>query len=119
MNDARREVRRARTTRTDRGFLAAACRHFTQKNNCKGSRSAHTLNKDRNPTEHFQVMNTTEAPDVLLDTIEAANRMGIAPATLVDAIKAWEKTPVPERMTQPKPSRNAQPKYGPDDDIPF
>ena len=28
------------------------------------------------------MMNTTEAPDVLLDTIEAANRMGIAPATL-------------------------------------
>ena len=55
--------------------------------------------------------------------IPAAKRVEAATpgrsATLVDAIKAWEKAPVPERMPQPKPSRNAQPKYGPDDDIPF
>ncbi len=42
-------------------------------------------------------------------------------ATLVDAIKEWERTPPPAPRQSPavKPSRNAPSKYGPDDDIPF
>ena len=41
--------------------------------------------------------------------------------TLVDAIKAWERQPVsaPTRAPVAKPSRNAPPQYGADDDIPF
>lgn len=39
--------------------------------------------------------------------------------TLVDAIKSWERQP--SRVTAPRarPSRNAPPKFGADDDIPF
>ncbi len=42
-------------------------------------------------------------------------------ATLVDAIKDWERAPAsaPRKSAVTKPSRNAPPKYGPDDDIPF
>ena len=42
-------------------------------------------------------------------------------ATLVDAIKEWERAPAsaPRKSAVAKPSRNAPPKYGPDDDIPF
>jgi hypothetical protein len=41
--------------------------------------------------------------------------------TLVDAINAWERQPVsaPTRAPVAKPSRNAPPQYGADDDIPF
>jgi hypothetical protein len=41
--------------------------------------------------------------------------------TLVDAIKAWERQPASASTRAPaaKPSRNAPPQYGADDDIPF
>ena len=55
---------------------------FHAKNNCKGSRSAHTLKEEHTPTELSKAMTTTSQPDVLIDTNEAAQRMGIAPATL-------------------------------------
>lgn len=41
-----------------------------------------------------------------------------ATPTLTDGIDAWRKSAPPQRPAS-KPSRNAQPKYGPDDDIPF
>jgi predicted DNA-binding transcriptional regulator AlpA len=43
---------------------------------------AHRFIEGRNTTELFHVMTTTESPDVLIDTNEAARRMGIAVATL-------------------------------------
>ena len=43
---------------------------------------AHRLIEGRNTTELFREMTTTESPDVLIDTSEAARRMGIAVATL-------------------------------------
>ena len=41
--------------------------------------------------------------------------------TLVDAINEWKREPAvsPSKSAPPKVSRNAPPKYGPDDDIPF
>lgn len=39
--------------------------------------------------------------------------------TLVDAIKSWERQPVRTATPPARPSRNAPPKFGADDDIPF
>lgn len=39
--------------------------------------------------------------------------------TLVDAIKSWERQPVRPATPRARPSRNAPPKFGADDDIPF
>lgn len=39
--------------------------------------------------------------------------------TLVDALAAWERQPQPAPLPRAKPSRNAPPQYGADDDIPF
>lgn len=41
------------------------------------------------------------------------------PITLVDAVKAWESQGEPSKPPAAKPSRNAVPRYGADDDIPF
>ena len=52
-------------------------------------------------------------------TVEAPR--GDQSPTLVDAIKAWERQPASTSTPAPaaKPSRNAPPQYGADDDIPF
>ena len=52
-------------------------------------------------------------------TVEAPR--GDQTPTLVDAIKAWERQPASASTRAPaaKPSRNAPPQYGADDDIPF
>ena len=52
-------------------------------------------------------------------TVEAPR--GDQSPTLVDAIKAWERQPASTSTRAPaaKPSRNAPPQYGADDDIPF
>ena len=52
-------------------------------------------------------------------TVEAPR--GDETPTLVDAIKAWERQPASASTQAPaaKPSRNAPPQYGADDDIPF
>ena len=39
--------------------------------------------------------------------------------TLVDALAAWERQPEPAPLPRARPSRNAPPQYGADDDIPF
>lgn len=44
---------------------------------------------------------------------------GAKSPTLVDAIKAWERPPTATPAPRAKPSRNALPQFGADDDIPF
>lgn len=44
---------------------------------------------------------------------------GNATPTLVDAIETWERQPVRAATPRAKPSRNAPPQFGADDDIPF
>lgn len=54
-------------------------------------------------------------------TVPVESPRGKSSPTLVDAIAAWERQPAPAPMRAPaaKPSRNAPPKFGADDDIPF